>query len=333
MSKSEIELLWDQLKASPAFDQAGGFRIRLLASAQSVRIFAAIALDSGGVAVVVDVPESLRPSRLSGFNFRRLRVSVGSIPGLPPRRAAIVIELRDRDFEDLFGQLVDDIVGVAGVATSAAAVVSSISSVVSKWQRFLEARAAPLSPLEVRGLVGELAVLERLAKGIGASRALASWQSPRGSIRDFETSDRSIEVKTFSPSTGNVVRISDPLQLEADPGRGLFIVCQALSSSDSVGDTLPVFASRVAKSFAGDVRLAEDYDEALAAAGYLACHSQLYPTRFILGELLAFRVADDFPRIAVAQIPPEVRNVEFSIPLSALSRYAVALQDFIGSPS
>lgn len=330
MSICSVAEIWRQLRASSNSERAGEFRIQLLAATHGVRVFAAVAGHSGRLALVVDVPEVLRPARFSAVSFRRIRVALGPLRGLPPGRAGLVLELDDDDFEDLFGQLVDDIIRSALPAASAALSVAAVSNVLVRWQRFLENHTAPLSDNEVRGLVGELVVLDRLAKVIGASRALSSWKSPRGSIRDFETGDRSIEVKTCSPSAGNLIRINDPLQLEADPGLELFLACQPISRSDSIGSTLQWFVETTAKNFAGDVRLSEEYEEAVAGSGFLGRHAHLYPAKFSLGELLAFRVAGDFPRLSASDIAHELRNVEFSIPVAALARYSVPVTTCLG---
>lgn len=330
MSSPDTFSLWNELRRTGISDRAGEFRIRLVASVHGVRIFAAVTGSSGDLAVVVDIPESLKPVRLSGVALRRLRVTVGSLEGLPPSRLGVVLELCDPEFEDLFGQLVADLVRVATSTADSESAVSAITGVLKKWRRFMECRTALLTDNEVKGLIGELVVLSRLARKLDASRALYSWKSPWGAIRDFETGNESVEVKTFAPSGGSVIRINDPLQLEPDPGRDLILACQPMSSSESSGWTLAQYVHNTGLQFARDKRLSEDFSVALAGAGYLECHAHLYQSKFVLGELVAFRVCAGFPRISPAQVAPEVRDVQFSIAVPALMSYVVPANDCIG---
>lgn len=323
MTIHNLPELWDSLKKLEPAERAGDYRMRLLSAPHGIRVFAAVGGNTNDLSIVVDVPDILRPTRLAGVQLRRMSVEVTSLNGLPPSRAALILRLLDPAFEDLFVDLAEDAVSSSEAAQTPAAVVVAVCQVLTRWRRFMDGHAAPLTTEEVRGLIGELAVLERLAGRVGPVAALTAWKSPFGSIRDFEREDQSLEVKTYSPSAGATVRINDPLQLEPDPGVPLILACQELGRSEGDGTRLPEHADRVGRIFAGDVRLAEDFRDALAGAGFLSCHSHLYSEGFALGDLLAFQVRAGFPRVLPATVMPGVTAVRFSLTVSALATFAV----------
>lgn len=323
MTTHNLPELWDAMKKMEPAERAGDYRMRLISAPHGIRVFAAVGGSSNDLSIVVDVPEPLRPTRLAGVQLRRVSVLVSELSGLPPSRSALILRLLDPMFQDLFLDLAEDVLSSAEAAQNPGAVVAAVCGVVTRWRRFMDGHAAPLTNEEARGLIGELAVLERLAGRLGPVVALAAWKSPFGSIRDFERENQSLEVKTYSPSAGATVRINDPLQLEPDPGVPLVLACQELGRSEASGKTLPDHAERVGSVFAGDVRLADEYRDALAGAGFLPCHSHLYTEGFALGGLLAFQVKEGFPRVLPATLMPGVTAVRFSLAVSALASFAV----------
>ncbi len=332
MNPSSLPELWTSLRTSAAEEVAGDFRMRLCHEAQDLRVFAAVADATRDASLVVEIPEALTPRRLGAFSGRRFSVLAGGVAGLPIGRSAIVVRLRDADFEDLFSQLGSELLVEIQTSTSAAVAVQSIARVIERWRRFLDQRRSTLSEEEVRGLIGELSILERSIERLGAASALAAWKSPQGSIRDFEQTDRTIEVKTMLAAMGGAIRINDPMQLHPEPGVPLYLVCQELGRSDSAGSTLPGHAARVGSRFAHDVKLKEDFEDALAASGYLSTHANLYIDGYALGPIHAFLVGTDFPRIHPDTIPLGVSRVQFSLEILQLFRFRVDPNIVVGTP-
>jgi hypothetical protein len=330
MISEELIQAWHRLREESEIQAVGNHRIRLVTAINGIRVFAALSGASGALGLLVDIPEMLRPVRLDTQRFRRILVEVGSMDGLPSGHIAIALRLVDPDFGDLFHQLVTDVVGEILACDKRGDVIAAIVRILSRWQMFLEGHVGPMSEQEVRGLVGELVVLERLSRRIGVARALVAWRAPHGSIRDFESGAESIEVKTYAPSSGAVVQISDPLQLLPDPGVPLLLACQALSRTDGQGFALPELVRQVRKSFDSDHVLGDDLTNALAARGYLDSHSDRYLTRYTLGEMMVFQVRDGFPRIDPAQITPGITALQFAVSVAALSRFAVNVDQRIG---
>jgi hypothetical protein len=322
--------IWTALRGSESADSAGDLRMRMCHSALDLRVFAAVSGGRRDAAVVIELPEQLLPRNLDATGGRRFSLVSAELPGLPSGRGAVVLQLRDEQFEDLFEQLGNCLIDELRASTSASAAIHGVVRLIERWRRFLEKHQENLGPEEVRGLIGELSMLERLAMRIGPRAALASWRSPFGSIRDFECPSVAVEVKTYMASAGATVRINDPLQLEPDSGIPLLLACQELARSSAEELTLPGHVARTWRLFEDDIALKEDFDNALASSGYLPSHAKLYTDGYALGATNVFEVRSGFPRISAATIPPFVSRVHFDIEILPLARFSVPADTHIG---
>lgn len=325
---------WYGLRSSesPAHT-AGDLHLRLCHVGHDLRVFAAVSGRENHLAVVIEVPKDLIPRHLAAANGRRVSIIASELPGLPAGRGAVVVMLRDNQFEDLFENLGECLVQEIRVQTSPIEAMQGVLRQIERWRRFLERRREILSQEEVHGLIGEIAILERLIHRFGLNTALRSWKAPAGSLRDFECPAMTIEVKTFMTSVGGSVRINDPLQLEPEAGVPLFLACQELARSTSAEQTLPGHIARVSRHFAQDALLTGDFQDALASAGYLPEHAGLYDESLSLGVTHVLQVREGFPRIKPSDIPSFVTNVAFSVEVFPLMRYAVAAESVIGCAS
>ena len=200
----------------------------------------------------------------------------------------------------------------------------SVHLVVDRWIRFMDRRSARLSTSEVKGLIGELNVLDRLIVNSGAQLALEYWKSPSGSIRDFELATASVEVKAFTPSEGASVRINDPYQLEPDFDVPLHLACIEISRSESSETTLPGHIARIESRLEANPKALSLFRDKLLEAGYADWQSNLYLDRWKTGKLYIFTVQPGFPRIEPSTIPEGVETVRFSLEVAKLHRYSTA---------
>ena len=89
---------------------------------------------------------------------------------------------------------------------------------ILKWSTFFNnRRSEKLGEKEVMGLWGEIFVLKSLLINLTkeVDYILKSWRGPYGSNRDFEFSEKHIEVKTIK-SDGEVIEISSEFQLSRE---------------------------------------------------------------------------------------------------------------------
>ena len=297
MTTDNLREILAALRGTEPSETVGEFRIVALChSAGVLRVFIAVSGNDRNAAIVIELPKNLLPNNLSSEGSRRFAIVASELPGLPPERGAVVIQLRDSQFEDLFIQLGIQLIEEIRKEPESAEALRVALRLIDRWRRFLDRHRAILSQEEVRGLIGELAVL---GKTYPSYWATSSGWLPGSHLRaqslDFECSDRSIEAKTFISSAGTTVRINDPLQLEPEPGIPLLLACQELVRSQQAEFTLPGHIARIVRLIAADVVLGEDFEDALASAGYLASHAEFYDQAFALGEMHVFQVLDGVP--------------------------------------
>ena len=320
---------WSELigEAGPA---PADIRMRLAFSGGDVRTFAAVTAKEGLPALLLELPDSVRPRSLRALITRAFEMSAPSVNGLPAGRWAVVIELKDRAFSDLFEVLANDVLAAVQSANGSQATLQAALRCIERWRRFVERKGEPLTDEEVQGLIGELVVLCRCARRFGADSALAAWTGPDRALRDFELADTSVETKTFQGDDAATVVISSPDQLDAVAQRSVYLAAVRLTPSDSQGFTLSEFVARASNVIGADTAAGEIFEERLATAGYLAAHAPLYVKRFIAGPVMTYAVTPGFPRIRSIDVPHGVLAVRFALSIPALAPFQTAPAAVIG---
>jgi hypothetical protein len=302
----------------------------LVFSSGDVRAFAAVTAGEGLPALLLELPDAVRSRSFRTLITRAFQMSAPSVEGLPPARWALLIELKDRAFSDLFEVLAGDVLSAIQSANGSQATLQLALRCVERWRRFVERKGEPLTGEEVQGLIGELVVLCRCARRFGAEAALAAWTGPDRALRDFELPDTSVEVKTFQGDDAATVLISSPDQLDAVAQRPVYLAAVRLTPSDAQGFTLSEFVMRALNVIGVDMAAAGTLEERLATAGYLAAHAPLYVKRFIAGPVMTYAIKPGFPRIRSIDVPQGVLAVHFALSIPALAPFQTAATVVIG---
>lgn len=319
--------LWRTLRETEC-EEGEQLLMRTLHSGADFRVYAAVRCDSGNAVILLDLPMVVLEKLTLPQATRRINVERVSDGGLFDGRGGLLLELREAEYEDLFERMAQDVLSMTGAANSGSAAATACIAVMERWRRFLARKSPRMNPSEVMGLIGELSVLERLAGRIGTEAALDAWVSPDGAIRDFETHDATLEVKSYAGSLGVEVRINDPVQLEAEEGVPLHLVCVSLGRSEEESDRLRGHVERLRRRFSESE--AEILEARLAAAGWIDGQDDLYPGGWRTGVMACYQVGPGFPRIRTVEVPAGVLNVRFSIPLNAISQFLVEEGEVVG---
>jgi hypothetical protein len=308
----------------------GDIRLRLVFSSGDVRAFAAVTANRGLPAVLLELPDVARPRSFKTLITRAFEMSAPSVSGLPSGRWALLTELKDRDFQDLFEVLAGDLLTAVQSASGSQATLQAALRCVDRWRRFVERKGEPLSDEEVQGLIGELIVLCRCARRFGADAGLSAWTGPERALRDFELPDTSVEVKTYQGDDAATVAISSPDQLDAVAARPVYLAAVRLTPSEAHGLTLSEFVARTQAVIRANTSAAGVLEERLATVGYLAVHAPLYVRRFVAGPVMTFAVIPGFPRIRSIDVPQGVLGVRFMLSIPALAPFQTAAAAVVG---
>ena len=322
MNPPKLSDNWAELrKAAPPGGDAG-YRLRFIASHRDVRIYAAMTTPDQHPAIVIEMPADVRLDKTAAASGRVFQVRIGTLPGLSTKGCGVALELHDHSYEDLFELLGLEILDTIERAGPSVDGSNAILLCIERWRNFIERRSRPMTDEEVRGLVGELAVLGRVISQFGSSAAVEAWVGPMDALRDFRLPDVSVEVKTFQSDTGASVRFNDPQQLDEDDARPVHVAAVRLARQESRGLTLPERVHHVRERVREESpETLEVLDDRLARYGYLPIYAGQLTHRFLVGPIILFRVGRGFPRVRAADVPAGVHDVHFSVALAGLRAF------------
>ena len=143
------------------------------------------------------------------------------------------LSLSSPDLQPVFAALCSDIVTSTRSGVGEAEAAAAILTRLDRWRALLEGDRKALTNSALRGLIGELLILEAdLLPHLPALDAVGSWTGPLGSAQDFWLpSSQRIEVKALRPEA-TTVRINGLEQLE-------FVLGSAHSGDRPVGRCRP----------------------------------------------------------------------------------------------
>lgn len=243
----------------------------------------------------------------------------------------LVVWLRQERDRALFGVLCEDLAGVAQAHESERQSFLSVVNRLVRWQRFLSrGNAGLLSPDEVRGLMGELAVLRYLADVGWASRSeiVAHWDGPSGAPQDFRFEKLCLEVKSAAGGRQGAVRISSEYQLH-DAAREVYLAVVHMSEDSEDSGALSLNEMVTASAVGLDEKFSALFEQKLAIAGYLDLEIYDQP-RFTLKPPEFFHVSRDFPGLHIKNIPQGISSLRYELDTRALASFAI---DLLPEPS
>ena len=263
-------------------------------------------------------------------------VDIGSIPNTFPKPRGVLIQLDERgthgpavsmflqtpENRDVFLTLCRDVIAYSATASHSAEATASVFRRLAHWQSLLaKGTAEELAPHAVRGLLGELWLLEEVARRTSMNAALGAWVAPDEHPQDFALDWGIIEVKARLAGSKPHVSISSLEQLETGHLPLFLLVVELAPSQEPQGRTLNEVANAVKRQAAEEGPDVEELAEsALHRRGYTAYPA--YDTaRYVASGARIFSVMDDFPRITRSATDRRVHQATYSIDLTTLADY------------
>jgi hypothetical protein len=196
---------------------------------------------------------------------------------------------------------------------------------LARWRRLLEPGSGALPPSELRGLAGELVVLEQCLRLWSPSEVVDAWVGPLDAPQDFALPSLWIEAKAALPSA-SVVRITSVDQLDVAGRLLLAVVTLANVSADSPGVSPAslVDAIRQQLTVSRSPSSLLEFDSKLAALGY-ADEAAYSETMFRVDRVRYFNVVADFPAIRRRDLPAGVAEAVYDVELSACADFESTL--------
>ena len=274
-----------------------------------------------------DIEPDAVPSRLP--RSRGISVQLGTSGGQEREVRIFLLSPGDRE---VFRALCLDVIAFSAPETNPRDATAAVFRRLEHWQALLS-KGAPqeMGPQEIRGVIGELYVLLRLAKALGIASALSSWVAPDEHPQDFALDSRLLEVKTRLAGSRQQVQISSLEQLEA-ADLPIYLVAVELAPSEadaafSLNDIAEQVMALVAENGVGARDRAE---RLLLQRGYM--EKEAYGVdRYVVSGERSFLVEDGFPRLVRSVTDRRIQQATYVLDLTALDSFERNLDEVFPS--
>jgi len=275
-------------------------------------------------ALVLELPSTLDYFIDGGRGFS-VQISQAPQSGTTYLRITSLEPDVDPAFLVLCRYLLDESQRVDGAEASVEAFARSLEA----FRDFLAKPRGRLGEDALRGLMAELTILEMiLTAGKTPSTALRDWSGPFGNSKDFIfPSGHCVEVKSaHRPSLE--VTISSLQQLEpANATLQLAVLPMERSdASDPEARNLLQLFDALAAEADHDPGSRKLWSDAVHALGFDREDSYYADWWFRIGDILAFDVVDEFPRVRAVSVPAAVTSVTYRLNIASLADYASSLR-------
>lgn len=251
--------------------------------------------------------------------LRNLEVGFAPLANGP----AFYIRLKDRAQLEVFEILCRDIVDCAESAANEQEAFERVIARTNRWHYLMRGgRNNALTEDEQKGLVGELAVLERLCMILGPRAAINAWKGPFGAPKDFEMHGNCVEVKSRRAAAQPFLQISNEFQLSDVPDRRLWLSVLSVDLvANPFGESLHEIVARVGSRVRADSANTADWERCLDASGYRAEDGY---TDFMweVSDPIWHEVVAGFPRVELP-LRQGVTNLRYTIAIHACEPFAV----------
>jgi hypothetical protein len=232
-------------------------------------------------------------------------------------RWAMRISLSDPRLLPVFAELCGDIIDFTRNGVDEARASGTVLSRIERWRNLMQAQSAGLSRSEVRGLIGELLVLEtQLLPELGPDRAVSAWTGPLGTSQDFRLPDGlKIEVKTLDRDA-NRVRINGLGQLDGG-GDPLELRAVRLEETGLNADgalTASRLVARLREKLIDAPAALQNFENLIRFVGWDDT-KETETTAVRLSRIDHYKIDAAFPRLTSATVPVGVTSAEYTIVL------------------
>lgn len=299
-----IEQLWNELRTAP-----GGPKQRRVDASHPLDLYADFEFPDrpGLVAVCGSRVDEPRP-------LRALNIEQG-VRG--DGRWSLRLVLNQPELLAVFAALCRDIIAFTRAGVDELRLAAAVLARIDRWRNLLEREASGLGESALRGLTGELLVLEsQILPALTLADAIAAWTGPQGTPQDFLLpSGTHLEVKTIGRDAGTVsINGLGQLDAGADPLVLIVVRVEATGAAAPGAVTVPLLVSRLRAKLAPDPDALVAFDAALASVGW---HDDPSHDAFALRPVAldAHDVDSRFPRLTRASVPNGVEDADYSVVL------------------
>ncbi|WP_164280927.1 PD-(D/E)XK motif protein [Stenotrophomonas indicatrix] len=259
-------------------------------------------------------------------SLRGVDISTASDDDIPEVR----MFLRRPGDQDVFLTLCRDVIAYSCIGGSQDDAARRFFRRLEHWHLLMSrARTDAMDAHEVRGLIGELVMLERLMLSVGVEAAISSWVAPDDHPQDFALERMILEIKTRSSGSRPHVQISSLEQLQASH-LALFLVTIELAEAhgESARSLNEVCADVLGVARAHSLTMEDRLEVALLKRGYV--RNDVYNAiKYRVSGISSYSVGEGFPRILRSEIDSRVVRASYVLDLSSLTSFVVPIETIL----
>ena len=319
MMNNNLDDIWNEIESSMKDEDQ--FCIRLIYIDLLYRVFAGVSGIPYRRSLSIEIPQD-QIDKFSSFRMPQGINMTIEKPGIVHEGFnSCMIQAASSDQNDVFTIVATDILEELRKQKNKDNYIETLKNRIEKWRYFFKnISEKKLSEKEVIGLFGELSFIEYMQdKGVG--EVINYWNGPIKSAQDFRTERYAVEVKTAISSSIESVHVSSEIQLDDSELEHLFLTIFRLEKNNTNGRTLPELVSTIAS------RLSEQQSKLffakLVCLNYSDNDKDLYPQRFCVKEMKAFRVEEGFPRLVSGDLPEGVNNARYTIMINKCEPFVI----------
>lgn len=260
----------------------------------------------------------IRPAQLT--SSRMIQVKLGQ---RDDERWTMSLSLVDENYKDMFLLFCGDIIDSSRMIKDKNKAAKFVVVRYKEWKEiFANSRNGILTPEQIKGLLGEMYILEQeLMEKHGSEKSVLSWTGPRALPQDFIIDDTWYEVKTIS-SGKDEVKISSVEQLDCKNDGELIVIYADKTSRTNVNaiNLNQVYMKLLARLMDDDIKV--EFCNMLLKYGY-------YPRPeyedidyiFEVKGVSHYLVTQSFPCFRRKNIPNNITKVDYCISLPAIRAF------------
>lgn len=320
---TKINEIWNDLESDKSLPR--GLLLRRYSASFLPDIYVALQQPECLRCIALRIQAGNNINTLRYGNLKDIQVSVVSDDNDNTKKLLLIV-LANSENNEVFATLAEDLINQVASVTDEERLLKEVLNRFEKWNSLFDKAASQgLTPEEQKGLYGELYFLRKwISKSLNLQKCIQSWLGTEKELRDFQSDDWGIEIKTTSGNNHQKVHISSERQLDTTNLNTLILYHLSLESQQNNGETLNQIVNSINKSLAPDVSAQLQFRSKLLQGGYFFHHASRYDIAgYQLRQELFYRVRDNFPRIEEADIRKGVGDVKYSIILSEQSEYLI----------
>ena len=252
--------------------------------------------------------------------------------GFIKKERGIILELTDDHYDHLFDDLIISLYFRIHHISDPKEATRLFLNNITKWSSFLASASEKLSEDTVKGIIGELSILNQfLDEGTKSqmNEILQSWRGLYDATTDFEFDDKNVEVKTKNLNS-SIVRISSEYQLSPVDGKNLHLAVVSVVKDHLHGSSLSDMVHTTRKKVEDAGAEISILFDSLAQKGLFRNNLNEYDRyKFKLKNHTFYDcemvLADGqvFPRIITSEINENVSKLRYNINLAALDSFII----------